>query len=61
MARIDSLFRFIRKICQELFVKDHNNNATRIVQNDIKLATVIKGWFRLATEVTQEQETATNS
>lgn len=59
MDRIDSLFPFIRKICQELFVKDHN--TTRIVQSDIKLAIVIKGWFRLATEVTQEQETATNS
>lgn len=44
-----------------MFVKDHNNNASRVVQSDIKLATVIKGWFRLAMEVTQEQETATNS
>lgn len=44
-----------------MFAKGHNNNATRVVQSNIKLVTVIKGWLRLAMEVTQEQETATNS
>ena len=30
----------------EIFTKGHNNNATRVVQSDIKVAAVIKGWLR---------------
>lgn len=45
-----------------MFAKGHNNNATRVVRSDIKLATAIKGVaLSPATEATQEQETATNS
>lgn len=32
-----------RKMCRETFAKGRNNNATRVVQRDIKLTPAIKG------------------